>query len=157
MAGFLLNGVIKIDLLGTIPAAPLAPTQSELTGGDDVVGSETSEELIDITGWQKSTESVPTGGYSSLNVGSLAGKSSYPQSSLTWRTDDTDETIFGLVDETTTLQWLYISQNGRSSGNRSYGFPVTIAVREEGVVENVPQSFRADFSLTPPYKAVQAA
>lgn len=157
MAGYVLNGVIEVRLLTSVPAAPLAPTQAELNGGTDLVGSETAEELITITGWQKTTEAIPTGGYAGLNQGSLAGPSSYPQSSLTWRSDDTAETIFTAVAETATLQWVSFAQRGHSSGNRASIFPVSISVREEGVERGAAQSFRADFSLTPPYAATQAA
>ena len=157
MAGFLLNGLLKAPKLGTIPAAPTAPTQAELAAGTDLVGSETAEELTDINGWEKTTESAPTGGYAGLNVGALAGPASYPQSSLTWRMDDTVETIFTAMAETTTLSWIYFSQQGLSSGNRSYGFPITVASRQESLARGVPHSFRADCSLTPPYIATQAA
>lgn len=158
MAGYLLNGTIEVRLLTSLPASPTAPTQSELNAGTDLVGSATAEELIEITGWQKTTEAVPTGGYAGLSVGSLAGPSSYPASSLRWRADDTSETIFSAVAETTTLQWVSFAQQGHASGERATIFPVTISVREEGVARDTEaHSFRADFSLTPPYAATQAA
>jgi len=93
MSGVLLNGVIEVRLLTSIPSTPTAPTQAELDAGVDLRGTEQTEELIEINGWQKTTEAVPTGGYASTNVGSLAGPSSYPASNLVWRFDDTSEEI----------------------------------------------------------------
>lgn len=157
MAGYLLDGVINVALLTTLPATPTAPTQAELAAGTDLIGTKQTEELIQINGWQKDTESIPTPGYAGTDVGSLAGSSSYGASSLVHRADDTSEVIYTALDETTTLQWVAFAQQGFSSGNRAVIFPVTIPVQEESVERNVPHSFRTDFSVTPPYKAVQAA
>lgn len=154
---YILDGVIAVRLLTTLPATPTAPTQAELTAGVNLVGSKQLEELIAISGWQKTTSEIATPGYAGPETGVLAGESNYAQSSMTWRAHLTDETIWSAVAETTTLQWVFICQQGLSSGNRGLLYPVTIAVREEGVERNVAHSFRADFSVTPPYVCTQAA
>lgn len=157
MAGFILDGRIAMVLLTSIPSDELAPTQAELGAGVSLIGTKQAEELIAIEGWTQDVAAIPTPGYAGVATGSLAGESSYPQSSLTWRKDDTSETIYSAVAATNTLQWIYVCQDGLGSGEEALGFPVTIATRERSPERNVPNSFTCAFSVTPPYEATQAA
>ncbi len=157
MAGFVLNARLKVQLLTTAPSDFDAPTQAELTAGVDLVGTEQTEELVGINGWEEQADAVPTGGYASLRVGSLTGPSSYPQSSLTWRKDSTSTTIYSAVAKGSATKWVYFMPDGQSSGEEAFGFPVTIDNRRRSLAPAEAHTFTADFSLTPPYEATQAA
>lgn len=157
MGAFLLDGVIRVPRLASLPVDPDAPTQAELGAGTNMVGTKQTEELIGIDGWEKQPTSIPLPGYAGTEVGTLAGEQSYPESTLTWRKDNASEVIYAAAGETTTLHWMYFAQDGLASGNEAEGFPVTIASRERSKQRNVPNSFTSSYSLSPPYKATQAA
>lgn len=157
MAGrYVLNERLKLRFLDTAPANMAAPTQSEITAGVDLIGTQQAEELNDLGGWEVQTNSSPTEGYAGLEVGNVAGTQTYPDSWLQWYKDDTVTTIFTAVAKGET-GWLVFMRDGQASTKESEIFPVTVASRPRSLAKGVAHTFRANFSLTPPVLGTQAA
>lgn len=153
---FVLDGRIKVYWFDTIPAAPLAPTQSEITGADSLIGTKQGEELIEINGWEKSPSTIPLPGYAGRAVGALAGEVTYAQSSLAWRMHETTRTIYALmVDDA--AGWVGFAQDGVAATKEMEIFPATVAAKNRRKARNAANAFEAFFSIEAPYNATQAA
>jgi hypothetical protein len=157
MAGrYLLNGRLKMRFLATLPVAPLAPTQAQLNAGVNLIGSQQEEELVEITGWEVQTSSIPTPGYAGITVGNVAGEQTYPDSSLTWYKVDTTEVIYSAMDDGVT-GYLAFMPDGQGVGKEVDLYPVTVASRPRSPARNAAHTFKANFSVAAPYKGTQAA
>lgn len=156
MAAFVLDGRIQVYWFDTIPAAPLAPTQTEITAADSIRGTKQTEELIEINGFEKTPSTIPLAGYAGREVGALAGEVTYAQSSLAFRKDSTVTTTYTLlVDDEE--GWLGFAQDGAGSGKEMEIFPAQVAATNRRKARNVANSFEVFFSISAPYKATQAA
>jgi hypothetical protein len=157
MAGrFILNGRIKLRFLTTLPTVPTAPTQAELNAGVNVLGTPQAEELAEIAGFEVQTSSLPTPGYAGVQVGNVAGESTFPDSALVFYKDDVVTTIFTAMAQGAT-GYLAIMRDGQAATKEVELFPVTVASRVRSVARNAPHTFRANMSIGAPYQGTQAA
>lgn len=150
MARFILDGRIACRFLSTLPSDPDNPTQAELTAGVNLVGTAQAEELVDISGFEPSTSSIPTPGYASTLVGNVAGDQTYPDSSMAFYKDDASETIYDAL-ATGTSGFLAIMQDGQAATNEVELFPVTVASRVRRKARNAPNIFDVNFAVDVPY------
>lgn len=79
---FFAPNVTKIWFLTTIAAGTLIPTRAELTAGTDL-----SDEVADISGWNVTGEDIATPGLSEF-TGSVPGRISVDSSSITFYADE---------------------------------------------------------------------
>ena len=156
MAAFVLDGRIKVYWFDTVPTVPTAPTQAQITGADNVTGTKQTEELIEINGFEKTPSTLPLAGYAGREVGALAGEVTYAQSSLAFRKDSTATTTYTLLIDDAE-GWLGFAQDGAGVGKEMELFPATVAATNRRKARNVANSFEVFFSISAPYKAVQAA
>lgn len=156
MAGrYVLNERLKLRFVtGTLTLG--APTQTQITAGTDLIGTQQAEELNDLGGWEVQTSSSPTEGYAGLEVGNVAGSQTYPDSWLQWYKDDTVTTIFTAVAKGST-GYLVFMRDGQAATKEAEIFPVTVASRPRSLAKGVAHTFRANFSLAPSTIVVQAA
>ena len=153
---FVLDGRIAVRHKATAFTAPATPSQTELTGAVNLVGTKQGEELIGIEGWVKQPSSIPLPGFAGREVGTLAGESTYPQSKRMFRMHETIRVIYSLlVDDF--AGYVAICQDGLGSGKDSEIFPATVAVAERPKQRNVAATLEVTFSVSPPFKGVQAA
>lgn len=156
MAGrYVLNERLKLRFV-TTALTLAAPTQSQITAGTDLIGTQQAEELNDIGGWEVQTNSSPTEGYAGLEVGNVAGTQTYPDSWLQWYKDDTITTIFTAVAKGST-GYLVFMRDGQAATKEAEIFPVTVASRPRSLAKGVAHTFRANFSLAPAVTVAQAA
>lgn len=80
-------GVTKILFLTTIAAATLAATRAEMTAGTDL-----SDEVADLAGWNISAEDIATPGLSDF-TGSVPGRTSVDASTITFYADELGEDV----------------------------------------------------------------
>jgi hypothetical protein len=132
------------------------PTQTQITAGTDLIGTQQAEELNDLGGWEVQTNSSPTEGYAGLEVGNVAGAQTYPDSWLQWYKDDTVTTIFTAVAKGST-GYLVFMRDGQAATKEAEIFPVTVASRPRSLAKGVAHTFRANFSLAPALVVAQAA
>lgn len=128
------------------------------TGAEDanfvnLIGAKGSEELNTITGWEVQTSSIPLEGYAGPEVGSLAGAQTYPESSFTWLSSNSSNTLFDQVDPASDpgTAGVVFGRLGEVVGGFYELFPVEVASRPFSKGRNVPGTFRANFSLNVPY------
>lgn len=122
-----------------------------------LIGAKGREELNTVTGWEVQNSSIPLEGYAGPAVGSLAGGQTYPESSLTWLSSNTEQTIFDLMEpatqgntQTTDTAAVVFGRTGKVTGGYYQLFPVQVASREISKGRNVPGTFTANFSLNAP-------
>lgn len=156
MARFILDGRMAARFLTTIPSTPTAPTQAELGAGVDLIGSAQAEEMVDITGFEVQTNSIPTPGYAGTLTGNVAGEQNYPDSTISFYKDDTSETIYSALADAT-VGWVALMQDGEGSGKECDLFPASVASRVRRPARNAPNIFDVNFAIDVPYKATQAA
>lgn len=156
MAGrYVLNDRLKLRFVtGALTLS--APTQTQITSGTDLIGTQQAEELNDLGGWEVQTNSSPTEGYAGLEVGNVAGAQTYPDSWLQWYKDDTITTIFTAMVKGAT-GYLVFMRDGQAATKESEIFPVTVASRPRSLAKGVAHTFRANFSLAPAVTIAQAA
>ena len=156
MARIVVEGLIAVQWLTSLPSDPDAPTQAELTAGTALVGTSQAEELVEIRGFEIQTSTLPTPGYASNVVGNVSGEQSYPDSTLSFYWDDTTQTIYTALAPGNS-GWVYIAFDGLGSGNEALGFPATVASRVRRPARNAPHIFDVNFAVSAPYNATQAA
>lgn len=156
MSRFVLGGRSKARWLTTLPATPLAPTQSELDAGTDLVGTSQAEELMDIQGFAVQPSSIPTPGYAGTLVGNVAGDQTYPDSTLSFYKDDTASVIYTALARGNT-GWVALMYDGQASGEEVDLFPATVVSRVRRPALNSPHIFDVNFAIDVPYEGTQAA
>ena len=156
MARFILDGRLAAVWLTALPSDPNAPTQAELGGGTDLVGTAQAEELVEIRGFEVQTSSIPTPGFAGTLVGNVAGEQTYPDSTLSFYKDDTSETIYTALASGNT-GWVFLGMDGLGSGEESLLFPSTVASRVRRPARNAPHIFDVNFAIDVPFEGTQAA
>ena len=151
----------RSDLPGTVPASPAtaktintgAGTNSQDDELTNLKGAKGSEELNTVTGWEVQNNSIPLEGYAGPDVGSLAGGQTYPESSLTFLSDDASNTLFDLLQPGTAAAvnpGIVFGRFGRTVGGFWQLFPARPASLEISKGRNVPATFTVNFSLNAP-------
>lgn len=156
MGRYILNGRLKMRFLTALPAVPTAPTQAELNAGTNLIGTAQAEELVEIVGFEVETSSLPTPGFAGVQVGNVAGESTYPDSALVFYKDDTVTTIFTALASNVS-GYLAMMRDGQAATKEVELFPVFVASRVRAVARNAPHTFRANMSVGTPYLGTQGA
>ena len=156
MTRFVLDGTIAIASLTSDPVSFTAPTQAELTGGVDQVGSKQAEELVELTGFELQTSTIPTPGMAGLQTGNVGGEQLYPDSSMVHYKDDTSSTIYSANAQGNEFT-LYLMLDGQASGEEAEGFPTTVLSRPRGKAAKTGHKFTTNVAIDVPYDATQAA
>ena len=127
-------------------------TGDELANKVDLIGAKATEELNTITGWEVQNSSIPLEGYAGPEVGSLAGAQTYPESSLTWLSDNASNTIFDQMNPGTDpgTAAIIFGRFGETVGGYYELFPIEVASRDFSKGRNVPATFVANMSLNAP-------
>ena len=139
----------EADKPASLAAVALA---TELTAnGINLIGALNGEGLAagGVSGWEPSSSSIPVPDYGTNEVGTIAGTTSYPDSSLDFYKHKTIETIYsGIVKGATGyVLWAY---TGNIAGEQYEIFPVTVqsVVRMKG--NNEGHKFRISFAIGVP-------
>ncbi len=131
--------------------AAVAVTTELVADSIDLTGALNGEGLVagGVQGWEPSSSSIPVPDYVSNKVGTIAGTTSYPDSSLDFYKHKTIETIFSGISEGDTgyVCWGY---TGNTDGEEYEIFPVTVqsVVRMKG--NNEAHKFRISFAIGVP-------
>lgn len=156
MSRFVLGGRAKARWLTSLPSTPLAPTQAELDGGTDLIGTPQAEELMDIQGFAVQPSSIPTPGYAGTLVGNVPGDQTYPDSVLSFYKDTASSTIYSALARGNT-GWVAVMYDGQASTNEVDLFPATVVSRVRRPALNAPHIFDVNFAIDVPYEGTQAA
>lgn len=156
MARFVLEGRTAVVWLASAPSSLAAPTQAELAAGVDLVGTKQAEELVEINGFEKQNNSIPTPGFAGLEVGNVAGEQTYPDSDMEWYKDDTSETIYDTVVDGA-VGYVALCYDGLGDTLESEIYEVTVASRTRIPARNAAHRFRANFAISAPVLGTQAA
>lgn len=167
------DDVLSVDLLHDVTAfqietalgasPPVLSLAAAFADGifTELKGKKGQEELNTITGWEVQNSSIPLEGYAGPTVGSLAGAQTYPDSSMTWlsdngltaRADGTEpQDIYDRMnpDEDTGDYAIIFGRLGKVVGGHFQVFPVQPASLEIAKGRNVPSTFTVNFSLNAP-------
>lgn len=135
------------------PADLAAPARAtEITAdGISLIGAINGEGLAagGVSGWEPSSSSIPVPDYVTNDVGTIAGSTSYPDSSLDFYKHKTIETIYSGITKGDTgyVMWCF---TGDAVGEECETFPVTVqnVTRMKG--NNEGHKFRISFAIGVP-------
>ncbi len=156
MGRFVLDGRLEVVFLSSAPSAPAAPTQSEISAGVDLIGSGSGEGLESIEGFVVQPNIIQTPDYASLQVGTVAGDQTYPESTLSFYKDDTVETIYSALAADTTGFVLFM-MDGIGASEECELFPITVTSRPRRPGRNVAHIFDVNVAPGVPTLGTQAA
>lgn len=137
---YFLPGTTKVIVVPSIANLAVGPTRVELNAGTDV-----SEEISSINGWQITSESVPTPDLGKRFVSSVTGRLTAASSGLQFWADKTGVDVRELlvIDQETFIVFL---DGGDVEGSPMDVFKVTVA--SVGKVREIEGAGRVDTSYT---------
>jgi hypothetical protein len=113
-------GITKVYFCSAI-ANKLAPTRGELNAGTDLTG-----EVSDIGGWQPTSASVDTPDLLNRFVGSVPGRITADESSLTFYRSSNSVDVRGLLPRDT-VGFVVFLDEGDVAARKMDVFPITVA------------------------------
>ena len=146
MTRYVLDGRLKAVFLTSAPAALAAPTQAELNAGTDLIGTGAGEGLENIDGFVVQPNIIPTPDYTGLQVGTVAGDQTVPESVLSFYKDTTVETIYNALAADVT-GYVVFMMDGQASGEESDVWPITVTSRVRRPGRNVAHIY--DVNIAP--------
>ena len=136
-------GVTKCYYLPAIAASNLTPTRAEMDAGTDLSG-----EISDITGWSVAGNDVATPDLKSTFVGNIPGRTTSPESSITFYASQNSLDVRNLQPRGTTgyIMWL---DGGDVAGQKADVFPVRVKSQPKtrGTGED-PAKIEVQYSIT---------
>ena len=150
MARYVLDGRLAARWLTTAPSDLAAPTQAELNGGVDLVGTAGGEALEDIQGFVVEPNIIQTPDYASLNVGTVAGDQTYPASTMSFYADTATTTIFAAFATPNTAGYIVFMYDGQGATNPCDTFPATVTSRVRRPARNAAHIFDVNFAPSAP-------
>jgi len=156
VARYILPGTLAVVWLASTPVDPAAPTQAEVSGGTNLLGTKAGEALAGITGFQPSVAVYDTPDYVDARVGNVGGTVTYPQSSLMFYADDTSTTIRDLLSVDTS-GFLLLGFNGSAQNEESQLFTATVVSNEYDPNPGQATMYEVAFSISAPTKGVFGA
>lgn len=133
----------------TAPAAMNAPTQLEVTGATDLIGSSSGEAVGELTGWAAQPNVVDTPDFTTNVVGNVAGDVTLPQSGMAFYSDDADTTIYDAMTPDT-VGYVILGYEGSAETKESQVFPARILSRERRADRGSAAMFDVAFTISPP-------
>ncbi|UNZ20627.1 hypothetical protein [Streptomyces sp. 891-h] len=135
------RGVTKVYWVPTI-SAPASPTRVELDAGTDL-----SDEVAAIDGWEVTSDTVETPALGSLFNGKINGTISADDSSLTLYADKTSSDVRTLLPRGTTGYVVWMDE-GDVAGQLMDVFPVqVVSVPKQREMDN-PAQIQVNFAVT---------
>lgn len=113
-------GTTKCYFLPTVAAANLTPTRAEMNAGTDL-----SPELADLAGWSVQAGLIDTPDLATTFTGNIPGRTSSPESSITFYASQNGVDVRALLPRGTTgyIMWC---DGGDVGGNKADVFPVRV-------------------------------
>lgn len=139
-------GLVRVQFLDTAPANLAAPTITELDAGVDLVGdTDLGEGIFEMNGFDENVATIPTPDLRSQSIPTIGGDTTYPDSSISYYKDDTDETIY-TSQAKGEVGWICICHDGIATGKRVDVWPVTVLKRSSPVVRDGAKKFMCTYS-----------
>lgn len=135
--------VTKCYYLPTVAATTLIPTRAEMTAGTDL-----SNEIADLDGWNTESDQIETPDLGTLFTGKIQGRTSIDDSSLTFHADKTGEDVRGVLPRGTEgyIMWC---DGGDVTGNIAAVYPVVVtSVGMQRSVDDDNARITVTFSIT---------
>jgi hypothetical protein len=133
----------------TDPANAAAPTQAEIGGAVDLIGSSSGEAVGELSGWAAQPNVVDTPDFTTNVVGNVAGDVTLPQSSMAFYSDDAAVVIYSALVPDTTGN-VILGYEGSAAGKESQVFPARILSRERRADRGSAAMFDVAFTISPP-------